>query len=573
MYGPLLARWNMLVLDNRGTGESTPIDCPALQSFSGPTGTEAFQSAAGACAASLNRRWRYPGAGFVHASDLFSSAPAAEDLAELIRALDLGAVDLYGDSYGSFFAQAFASRYPALLRSVILDSTYQTKELDPSYRSSIESMPGAFDAVCERWGPCAEASPERAWETIEALAARLRTKPVSGFVPGPSGSQEEVSMNVVGLVDLVNDAAEDPQMYRDLDAAARALLLARDAAPLLRLYAQRLAVDEAYFGEPPSEYSVGLYLADSCVDYPQLFSMQSAPSVRTQELSLAEQALPGSTFAPFSTAEWLAQDENTEAYSACLQWPAPTIAQPPTLGSPPLLPASLPVLVLGGELDTWTPPAGVGSVLAQIGGHARFVELANATHVVGEGDISCGSTLVREFVEDPAGIDSLNISCAPAVAPIHAVGVYPVRLSEEQPLQASPGSVGSSTALRLAAAAVQTAGDALARYQATEARLDHGLEGGSVSAAREGALLTLTRDRLIAGVPVSGSVSVTPPREPLEGLEATARLTARSGGSLVRLTASWSTQGAAARAQVVGTFTRVVGAVRPVALSGAMPAP
>jgi hypothetical protein len=49
-----------------------------------------------------------------------------------------------------------------------------------------------------------------------------------------------------------------------------------------------------------------------------------------------------STFSPFSTSQWLAQDENTEAYTACLGWPSPTVAQPPTSGALPLLPGSLP---------------------------------------------------------------------------------------------------------------------------------------------------------------------------------------------------------------------------------------
>jgi pimeloyl-ACP methyl ester carboxylesterase len=139
MYGPLLGRWNMLAVDNRGTGQSTPLSCPALQDFSGSSGGEAFQQTAAACAESLNHRWKYPGGAWVHASDLFTSAPAAEDLAAVITALGVGRVDLYGDSYGSFFAQAFASRFPQLLRSVILDSTYETIGLDPWYRSTIVS--------------------------------------------------------------------------------------------------------------------------------------------------------------------------------------------------------------------------------------------------------------------------------------------------------------------------------------------------------------------------------------------------------------------------------------------------
>jgi pimeloyl-ACP methyl ester carboxylesterase len=566
MYGPLLERWNMLAVDNRGTGSSTPLDCPALQEFSGPTGTEAFEQAAAGCAAALNHRWKYDGS-WVHASDLFTSAPAAEDLAAVITALGLGKVDLYGDSYGSFFAQVFASRFPHLLRSVILDSTYETVGLDPWYRSTIESMPADFDEACSRAPACARAAPGPSWARVGALAESLRASPISGVVPGPSGARESVSMNVVGLVDLLNDAAGDPNVYRELDASARALLDAEDPAPLLRLYAQRVASDEAYFGVPVREYSDELYLAASCLDYPQLFEMSASPSVRAEQLAAAEAALPASTFSPFSTAEWLAQDQNTEAYTACLDWPSPTLAQPPTSGPLPLFPPSLPVLVLGGELDTWTPPSGVPQVLAEIGGHARFIELANSTHVVGEGDTTCGSTLVQEFVADPHALDSLDASCAPAVAPIHTVGSYAAQLSEEPPLEPSPANDSSSANLRLAGAAVSTAGDAIARYQAIEVPLDHGLAGGTVRASHGGELLTLKRDQLVAGVAVSGSVKLAPDPISADGDTILATLTAKAAGMrAASLTATWTTSGAGAVAQVLGTVGSEV-------IAGSMPAP
>ncbi len=427
MYGPLLERWNMLAIDNRGTGESTPLKCRALQRFSGPTGGEAFQQAAAGCARKLDHRWRYPDGSWVHASDLFSSAPAAEDMAAVIEALELPKVDLYGDSYGSFFAQVFAARFPQLVRSVILDSTYETSDLDPWYRSTVQSMPADFDAACSRSPACASAAPGSSWARIGELAERLRADPIAGRVPGPSGALQAVEMNVVGLVDLVSDAAEDTRIYRELDAAARALLGAGDPDPLLRLYAQREYEDEGYFSLPVREYSVELYVADACIDYPQLFDMGASGATRASELAAAESALAPATFAPFSTAEWIAQNENTEAFSVCIGWPSPTVAQSPTSGverhacPPPLelpdclFPASLPVLVLGGELDTWTPPVDVPKVLAQIGGHARFVELANSTHVVGEGDTECGSSLVQRFVERPQALDSLDASCAAAV--------------------------------------------------------------------------------------------------------------------------------------------------------------
>jgi pimeloyl-ACP methyl ester carboxylesterase len=567
MYGPLLKRWNMLAVDNRGTGASTPLGCPALQNFTGPTGTAAFQRVTAGCAARLNHRWRDRDGSWVHASDLFNSVPAARDMAAVIRALALSKVDLYGDSYGSFFAQVFVTRFPRLVRSVVLDSTYPTRGLDPWYRVAARSMPAAFDAACARWVACAHAAPGSSWLRIGELAASLRQRPISGRVPGSTGKLQNVSMNITGLVDLVSDAAEDSRIYGELDAAARALLAAgHDAAPLLRLYAQREYSDEGYFGSLAREYSVELYVADACLDYPQLFNMHASAATRAAQLLDGEAHLAPGTFGPFSPAEWISQNENTEAFSVCIGWPSPTsAAQQPSSRAMPRLPASLPVLVLGGEFDTWTPPSEVPKVLAQVGGRSRFVDLANSTHVVGEGATKCGSTLVERFVARPRAIDSLNAACAAAVAPIHAVGRYPMRLSEQAPLQPATRSAASSAELRLAAAAVQTAGDAVSRYEAIEAELDHGLHGGSILSTQAGSLLKLKGDQLIAGVAVSGTVQLRPSKN--VGQVAMAKLRVSTPGMPSEsLIASWHTVGANAAAEVSGYSS-----VR--ALRGAMPAP
>jgi pimeloyl-ACP methyl ester carboxylesterase len=314
MYGPLLQHFNMLAVDLRGTGCSTPLNCPVLQDYSGPTGTLAFAKVVGRCGDDLNTRWRAPGGGYVHASDLFTSVPAAEDVDAVIRALRLPKVDLYGDSYGSWFAQVFAARYPSAVRSLTLDSTYPVQALDPWYRITIATMPGDFDTVCAQTPACAAAG-GTSWPRIEALAARL-ARPVSGTVPGPDGTREHVSMGVVGLVNLVSDSAEDPAIYAALDAAARALLDDGQAAPLLRLYASRLAVDEAYSGLPASQYSVELYMAVSCLDYPQLYPMTVSGPARLADLRAAEATLPARTFAPFTTAQWLAMDCRQTGVSA-----------------------------------------------------------------------------------------------------------------------------------------------------------------------------------------------------------------------------------------------------------------
>jgi pimeloyl-ACP methyl ester carboxylesterase len=543
MYGPVLRRFNMLAIDLRGTGCSTVLDCPELQNYPGPSGTLAFAAVVGNCANALNTRWRAPGGGYVHASDLFTSAESAQDVAAVIRALGAGHVDVYGDSYGSWFAQVFAARYPSLVRSLTLDSTYQVQGLDPWYRSTIATMPADFDAVCAQTPACAAAG-GTSWPRVEALAHRLAKAPVTGTVPGPDGTRQSVSMGVVGLVNLVSDSAEDPAIYAALDAAARALLDHHQAAPLLRLYASRLAVDEAYFGQPVSEYSVELYMAVSCLDYPQLFPLSADEPTRLADLQAAEATLPAGTFAPFSTAQWLAMNQNTENYTACLDWPEPTIAQPPITAAPPFLPPRLPVLILGGSLDTWTPPAGVPEVQAEIGGDNRFVVFANETHVVGEGDsYGCASSIIQAFVTDPAALQSLDVSCAAAIPGIRSVGAYPANLSSVVPLTLTSGHA-SETALKLAAAAVQAAGDAVARYESVGASPDAGLYGGSVTASASGDQLTLTGDELVPGVKVSGTVTIG-------ASTITADLTATAGGlTVTSIKGSWPLYGASARAAV-----------------------
>jgi pimeloyl-ACP methyl ester carboxylesterase len=551
MYGPVLRHFNMLAIDLRGTGCSTVLNCPALQNYSQASGTLAFAEVVGSCADALNTRWRAPGGGYVHASDLFTSAASAQDVAAVIRALQVPKVDVYGDSYGSWFAQVFAARYPSLVRSLTLDSTYQVQSLDPWYRSTIVTMPGDFDTVCAQTPACAAVG-GTSWPRIEALAHRLAAAPVSGTVPGPDGTRQHVSMDVVGLVNLVSDSAEDPAIYAALDAAARALLDQNEPAPLLRLYASRLAIDESYFGVPVNQYSVELYMAVSCLDYPQLFPLSASEPARLADLQAAEATLPASTFAPFTTAQWLAMDQNTENYTACLNWPAPTIAQAPITSAPPFLPSHMPVLILGGSLDTWTPPAGVPEVQSEIGGDNRFVEFANETHVVGEGDsYGCASSIIQAFVTDPAALQSLNVSCAAAIPSIRAVGTYPNDLSSVSPATLTSGHAGATT-LRLAAAAVQAAGDAVARYESVGASPDAGLYGGTVTASASGDQLKLSDDELVPNVKVSGTVTIG-------ATTVTADLTARAAaGTVTTIKGSWPLYGGSATATVTfsaGTST------------------
>ena len=67
----------------------------------------------------------------MQASDLYTTANAARDVALLLHRLRTGKVDFYGDSYGTFFGQVLTARYAKLLRSVTLDAAYPVSGANP----------------------------------------------------------------------------------------------------------------------------------------------------------------------------------------------------------------------------------------------------------------------------------------------------------------------------------------------------------------------------------------------------------------------------------------------------------
>ena len=116
----------------------------------------------------------------MQASDLYTTANAARDVALLLRRLRTGKVDFYGDSYGTFFGQVLTARYAKMLRSVTLDAAYPVSGKDPFYPQTIRTARHAFDVSCLRSVACHRAAPGSAWARLSALAAYLRQHPVTG---------------------------------------------------------------------------------------------------------------------------------------------------------------------------------------------------------------------------------------------------------------------------------------------------------------------------------------------------------------------------------------------------------
>ncbi len=544
MYGPLLHDHNLLLVDNRGTGSSALIDCPEVQNFLGKTSGRTFPRRVAACAQRIERRW--PG---VHAADLFGTAYAADDLAAVLRALRLGRVDLYGDSYGTWFTQSFIARHPAQVRSVTLDSAYPVVGLDPWYASSGAVERHALDAVCSRSPDCSGSATDR----LSQLLARLRQAPLSGKTRDSDGSRADVTVTVRTIVDLVQDAASDPVIYRELDPSVAAAL-AGDPVPLLRLAQQSGTYDHgtstaAYFTD-------GLYFAVSCFDYPQLYSLRSSPSQRLTQLAASVAAPPsGDPFAPFTSDEWLQMSAYDEPFMACLDWPRPAHRAPPVPPSWQPLPASVPVLILGGDLDSLTPEPDVEKFGPTLGRHVRIVKLLNAVHVTSEGDTllvgatRCARGIVRAFVRAPQSLDTIDTSCAAAIPPVHTAGAYPATFTAAAPATLASGPDPGLDARRAATVAAGALADATIRRFYSGVDQGPGLRGGSFTASGSSLIhLSLHAVRFVSDAAVSGSASWRPGTGAVSG-----RLTVTApDGVRAPVTLAWTQTTQLAAATVAG---------------------
>ena len=494
LFMPFLDRHDLLLVDNRGTGASQAIDCQPLQ-------TSAFLTLSDitTCGQTLG-----------DTSDLYGSGTAADDLAAVLDALGISQIDLYGDSYGTFFSQTFAGRHPERLRSVVLDSAYPVEHESPWYPEAAPAMRNAFNSACEQSLTC-QNLPGESLTRITALLNSLRGNPLRGQAHDGDGNLVNVKADASTLALLAFGNSTGPVVYRELDAAARAYLGQGNSAPLLRLLAENGVISQS--GVPPfspTYYSAGLFVAVTCEDYPFPYDLTLPPAARLAQRNAAfaeELATAPGVYAPFTISEYNSLPLDYSVLDTCLTWPVPSPAHPP--GQPVPQGAtftSAPVLVLSGTLDSLTP-AEQGKKAAALFPNATQVLVANSFHVTALGDEDdCASEIVRYFVENLSPGDT---TCAANIAEVRTVPRFAQSASELAPATPTPGNQGTSSDLRVAAASALTAGDAIARWWMNLSGSGVGLYGGTFqyTYADNAYQFRLTNLEWVQDVAVTGTMS------------------------------------------------------------------
>ena len=105
------------------------------------------------------------------------------------------------------------------------------------------------------------------------------------------------------------------------------------------------------------------------------------PAARRDQLAAA--VAPDGAFAPFTGAEWPTISGFSQPYDVCLDWPKPR-KRPPRLPAVKL-PASVPILIVGGDLDSLTPLLDAPVFGPKLGENVEIVPLRNTVHVTSAG--------------------------------------------------------------------------------------------------------------------------------------------------------------------------------------------
>jgi pimeloyl-ACP methyl ester carboxylesterase len=213
--GGLEHDYRLVSFDQRGTGSSGLIRCPAIERDPRVRSTRAGE----ACAAKLGAR-----------RGLYGTRDSVEDIEALRRALGVDKLTLLGISYGTKLALAYARAHPDHVARIALDSVLDPDDDDSFGLEPYRAMAATLKALCP--ARCVSADPAA---DLARLVERLRRAPMRGLVYRLRGGPRRTTLTGLGLSDLVFDSDYNPAVRAGIPAAVRAALDHGDPAPLLRL--------------------------------------------------------------------------------------------------------------------------------------------------------------------------------------------------------------------------------------------------------------------------------------------------------------------------------------------------
>ncbi|HEV2286072.1 MAG TPA: alpha/beta fold hydrolase [Steroidobacteraceae bacterium] len=369
LYAGLLKHHDVLLLDQRGTGGSNPLNCQrtaeglrALPSRTAAPGADEIRRRVASCLAEVQA---------VADPRYYTTTLAVQDLENVRRALGAPPFDLIGVSYGTRVAQQYLMRHPDGVRSVVLDSPAPNQLfLGEGFAASLEAALKDDFADCRAAPACRRAFGDP-MQTLHALRDGLHAGAQQVSFRDPrtflTVSRRLTPDLLVGVVRLFAYEPETAALLPlSIDAAAHG-----DFAPLL---GQQRLLDADLAGD----MNGGMAMSVIC--------SEDAGGLRAR---------------PQDADTMLGNVLVEEIEAQCSVWPHG--AMPADFHTP--LRSGKPILILSGARDPVTPPEY---------GAAIMPGLSNARHLVlrGQGHAvlarGCMPQLLERFIErpEPARLDA-----------------------------------------------------------------------------------------------------------------------------------------------------------------------
>jgi pimeloyl-ACP methyl ester carboxylesterase len=359
LFAPARADRDLLFVDQRGTGRSSPLECH----FRDPANLQSYldhfipPERAAQCRDSLMRTADLSRYGFPE---------LAHDVEAVRAALGYERMDLWGGSYGTRGALMYHRMYPQRVRSMVLQGLVPPAFLQPAdYATDLEAALGGLMGYCRADAACNAAFPNAARE-VRAVAERLRAQPATAEVlDAPSGQRVRLTLRHGTFAETIRRMLYNPTGANRIPYVVHQAYEG-DYRPMLReVLADRRVMEQS---------SWGLYLSIICSeDMPFI----DAAAVAAQN---------GRTL--------LGDYRYRQQADACRGWP--TYTPPP--GYHQQVRSDVPTLLLSGELDPVTPPRW-GTMAAQALSNALHVIVPGGAHGYGGmPGIGCVDSLMVRFV-------------------------------------------------------------------------------------------------------------------------------------------------------------------------------
>jgi pimeloyl-ACP methyl ester carboxylesterase len=366
---------DIVIVDQRGTGRSAPLDCPMDEALLLEGRLEPFLAATRACLEALGRD---------HDVRRYTTSVAVQDLDRVRAALGYARINLYGVSYGTRVAQQYLRRHPRETRTVILDGVVPPGlALGPAIATDAEDALERILARCADDKNCHAALGDPRAD-YRALRARLAQGPVAVQMPDPAnGEPRSLRFGPQHLGAVLRLGSYGAQQASLLPLALHEAAARANFMPLAGLFLLSSA-------NLRDQVAFGMHNSVVC--------SEDLPFVADDRVDRAKLA-----------GTYMGTEQLDALRAICGIWPrGPVDAD---FRAP--LASATPVLLLSGTDDPVTPPGNARMAMQKFT-HARHLLLPGQGHAqIGE---PCMDRVLADFLHD-RNPEALDASCLTRVQP------------------------------------------------------------------------------------------------------------------------------------------------------------